>query len=136
MSERTRFPVRTVLLRLWLVAVLVIGGLVWFGASVLAAPAMQDVLEPSTHDLWIAALAILTVIATSLLNQLPPHFSDLHKRIIAAIVAGVFATVGVYYQGALDSGDWGRTWLVIFMAATSIYVILVKPVASFMRSNP
>jgi len=87
-------------------------------------------MEPTTYDLWVAVSAILVILITWAINQLPPRFTDLHKRIVAAVSSAVLATAGVFYQGMLDTADWGRTWLVIFMAATAIYVVIVKPVAS------
>lgn len=98
-------------------------------APPLAMQLQTSPLSPSTNDLWIAVLAILTVLATSAISNLPAHVTALHKRLIAGGFAAAFATVGVYYQGLLDTSDWGRTWLVIFMAATTLYVVIAKPIA-------
>jgi hypothetical protein len=103
--------------------------------TLVALLAQQGPLDTSTYDLWVAALAILTVVATSAISQLPPSFTELHKRIIAATVSGVLAVVGVYYQGLLDTADWARTWLLVFMAATALYVVIVKPATAMLQER-
>ena len=89
-----------------------------------------------TEVLWLSALSVLTVVATSAVTALPPHFSPWVKQAIAAGISGLLALAGTYYSGQLDTSDWARTWLIVFMAATTLYVVIVKPVANAVQEKP
>jgi hypothetical protein len=106
-----------------------------FLSALLSLLMQTDPVNASNYELWLAVSAVITVIGTSLIAKMPPNFSDLAKRLIAAAFAAVMATITIYYQGLLDTSDWGRTWLIIFMAATTIYVVLVKPIQATVRTR-
>lgn len=100
-------------------------------ASGALAQANDDTpLGNNTLVLWLAVLAIITAGATSLINQLPPRFSTTTKRIIAAVVALALAVGDAFYRETLDVTNWTQTWLIVFLAASGFYVVLMKPISS------
>ena len=82
----------------------------------------------ATYDLWLMVYALLTTIFASVFLSAASALSVWAKRVIVAVFAGVFAVVGLWYQGALDLSDWSRTWLVVFIGAAGIYDLLWKRV--------
>lgn len=105
-------------------------------ATTLAAPAdvglvpaalLQADPEASTYALWLAFLAIATTVASSLFLHFPAGWSDWRKRATVAVISMLLSIGGAYYEHTLDAADWGRTWLIVFLAASGLYVVIVKP---------
>lgn len=99
----------------------------WFGdmsfmAVLVQATPIGD--DAATLTLWLAVLAVLTTLATEGVKQLPPHFTTWQKQLIAAIISGVLSGVTVAYEGRFDTLDWPRTWLIVFMGATTLYAVI------------
>jgi len=90
----------------------------------------------SNWELWVAALAILTTLASSGIMQLPPYFGPWAKRAVAALVSLVLSAGGLYYSAELSTANLARTWLLVFLGATSLYVLISKPIADAMQGRP
>lgn len=101
-----------------------------------AAALVQTSGEPTTLQLWTAALAIITTIVSSLLLSIPEHWGPWVKRGAVAIIAAVLSAVGLWYEGRLDTGDIGRTWLLVFLGATALYTLLWRPLSDALKGNP
>lgn len=97
---------------------------------------MQAVDEPTTLQLWTAVLAVLTTVISSVLLSFPAHWGPWAKRVTVAAIAGVLAAVGLWYEGRLDTGDWGRTWLLVFIGATALYTVLWRPASDALKGLP
>jgi len=104
--------------------------------TVAAAALVQAPPEPSTLELWIAAQAIITTAISAMLLQLPDSMHPWAKRGVVAVISGVVAAVAIGYQGRLDTSDWGRTWIVVFLAATALYVTLWRPISDKLKGLP
>lgn len=89
----------------------------------------------STYELWVAAAAILTTIASSLLLYIPRDWPTLGKQAVVAGIAGVFSGTGLYFAGQLDPSDWGRTTLLVFLGSTGIYVVIWRPLAEAVKGG-
>jgi hypothetical protein len=118
----------------WAIA-LVITGTFGFVSESIAAPLAQvgkDIadtpLGQNTLALWLAVLAIITTAIVSLINQLPPNFTTLHKRMIAAGISALLALGDAFYRDTLDVANIGVTWLVVFLAASGFYVVITKSI--------
>lgn len=89
----------------------------------------------SDYELWVAVAAALTTVASALLLRIPRGWPDLAKQAVVAAVSAGFSAVGLYYAGQLDTGNWGRTWMIIFLGATGIYVVLWKPLSEAVKAS-
>lgn len=101
----------------------------------IAVVLLQVDVDPSTYELWIAALAILTTLGSSLILAIPSHWGPWAKRGVVAAIALALSLGGTFYEGRLDNEDWGRTWLIVFLGATAIYTLIVKPVTAAFKGN-
>lgn len=110
--------------------------LVMTGQQMAAAGLLQIEPEPTTLQLWTAALAILTTIISSLLLSIPEHWGPWVKRGLVAAIAAVLSGVGLWYEGRLDMGDIGRTWILVFLGATALYTLLWRPVSDAVKGLP
>lgn len=90
----------------------------------------------SDYTLWLAVATILTNIAGWLILKYMQGFGDLAKRTVVAVVALVISTVGLYYQGNLDMGNIARTWMIAFLAASGLWLVLWKPIADAAKGPP
>lgn len=88
---------------------------------------MQD--TRTTYELWVAAAAVVTTIVSALLLYIPYGWPRLAKQAVVAVISGVLSAVGLYYTGTFDPSDLSRTWLLVFLGATGVYVVLWKPVS-------
>ena len=90
----------------------------------------------STNALWLIVYGLIVSLISSALINLPPTFTPWQKRGIVAVVSAVLAAVSLGYAGQLDTADWARTWLVIFIAASGIYTVLSRPIADAVTGKP
>lgn len=89
----------------------------------------------STYELWVAAAAILTTIASSLLLYIPRDWPTLGKQAVVVGVSGVFSAADLYFAGQFDTADWGRTTLLVFLGATGIYVVIWRPLSEAVKDS-
>lgn len=101
-----------------------------------AAALVQAAGEPTTLQLWTAVLAILTTIISAVLLSFPEHWGPWAKRVAVAIIAAILSSAGLWYEGRLDMGDLGRTWLLVFIGATALYTLLLRPATDALKGNP
>jgi hypothetical protein len=52
------------------------------------------------------------------------------------VVSAILAAVTLGYAGQLDTTDFARTWLVIFIAASGIYTVLSRPIVDAVTGRP
>lgn len=90
----------------------------------------------STNALWLIVYGLIVSLITSGITNLPPNFTTWQKRGIAAVLSAILAAVTLGYAGQLDTTDFARTWLVIFIAASGIYTVLSRPIADAVSRNP
>ena len=90
----------------------------------------------SDYTLWLAVATILTNVAGWFILKYLQDLGDLAKRAVVALVALVISTAGLYYQGDLDLSNFGRTWLVVFLAASGLYLVLWKPIGDGVKGPP
>lgn len=90
----------------------------------------------SDYTLWLAVATILTNAAGWFILKYLSGLGDLAKRAVVAVVALVISTVGLYYQGDLDLSNFGRTWLIVFLAASGLWLVLWKPLGDATKSPP
>ena len=90
---------------------------------------------PSTYDLRFAALVALRTIASAVILALPKALNEWAKRAIVAAIAAILSVAGLYYSSQLDTTDWGRTWLLVFLGAAALYTLLYKPLAETMKGS-
>jgi hypothetical protein len=90
----------------------------------------------STNALWLIVYGLIVSLITSGITNLPPNFTAWQKRGIAAVLSAVLAAVTLGYAGQLDTTDFARTWLVIFIAASGIYTVLSRPIADLATGRP
>lgn len=91
--------------------------------------------EPTTYELWVAALAILTTMGSAAVLYIPAHWGPWAKRAVVAAIAGALSLAGLYYEGKLDVTDWSRTWLLVFLGATALYTVLWRPASDALRGR-
>ena len=118
-----------------MIVFLMVANLVLAVLAALAAILAQVPDPRPTYELWVAVAAIITTVLSSLLLMIPAHVPRLAKQGIVGVVAGVLSAIGLFYAGQLDTGDWGRTWLLVFLGATGVYVILWKPLADAVKGG-
>lgn len=92
--------------------------------------------EVSTNALWLIVYGLIVSLISSAIINLPPNFTPWQKRGIVAVVSGVLAAVSLAYAGQLDTADWARTWLVVFIVASGIYTVLSRPIADLATGRP
>lgn len=90
----------------------------------------------STNALWLIVYGLIVTLITSGITNLPPNFTAWQKRGVAAVLSAILAAVSLAYAGQLDTSDFARTWLVIFIAASGIYTVLSRPIADAVTGNP
>jgi phosphatidylserine synthase len=90
----------------------------------------------SANDLWHLAYAIIVAFAVEAPRKLPPNFTMWQKRGIAAFCSLVLSIVTLWYAGCLDLGNLAMTWLVVFIAASGIYVAVMNPAADWVAGRP
>lgn len=90
----------------------------------------------STNALWLIVYGLIVSLISSAIINLPPHFTTWQKRGIVAVVSAILAAVSLAYAGQLDTADWARTWLVVFIVASGIYTVLSRPIADAVTGNP
>lgn len=85
-------------------------------------------MDGNTYELWLAVLAVLVSIVSWFGLRFARGWSDLRKRIAVAAVALVFGVADLWYKGALDLSNLSQTWLVVFLAATGFYQVVLRNV--------
>lgn len=90
----------------------------------------------STNALWLIVYGLIVSLISSAIINLPPNFTPWQKRGIVAAVSAVLAAVSLAYAGQLDTADWARTWLVVFIVASGIYTVLSRPIADLATGRP
>lgn len=80
----------------------------------------------TAFQLWTAVFAVLTSVFSSVFLAFSPGWSVWAKRAVVGVVAVVLATAGLWYEGKLDLANLSVTWMVVFLAATGVYHLLVK----------
>jgi hypothetical protein len=104
--------------------------------AILAQAGIQPGGGASTYELWVAALAILTSLGSSALFTWLNGLDRWQKQAVVAGIAGVLAIGDSYYRGVLDLGDASRTWIVVFLGATTLYHVLIKPTSQAIAAPP
>lgn len=112
----------------------------WSLAGIYSIASAQAIDIPpatvSTNALWLIVYGLIVSLISSAIINLPPTFTPWQKRGIVAVVSAVLAAVSLGYAGQLDTADWARTWLVIFIAASGIYTVLSRPIADAVTGKP
>ena len=112
----------------------------WSLAGIYSIASAQAIDIPpatvSTNALWLIVYGLIVSLISSLIIKLPPNFTPWQKRGIVAAVSAGLAAVSLAYAGQLDTADWARTWLVVFIVASGIYTVLSRPIADLATGRP
>ena len=93
-------------------------------------------MEPTNYALWTAAAVIITNAASWLILRYLSDLADFWKRAVVAGIALVLAGAEAFYGGTLDVTDWSRSWLVIFLSASGLWLVLWKPLGDAAQGPP